>query len=115
MRLKRAPIKVFRGENWKLASDRRWEEGDFDYVPNYHEALKGFRQIGGVEHAVFHLMSGDYGAQPRELCEAVLPDEPSLEERPETGPLPYYRGDPPAGLWGDPDPPKARKRPKFQL
>lgn len=81
MRLKHGEILVFEGANWRLAGDSKWRPQP-RYVPNYWEKPVGLRKIGGVEHAVFQVLTGDFAAQPRTLCEQKLPEEPSEREHP---------------------------------
>jgi hypothetical protein len=75
LRLKRGFGMVFRGENWRLAGDARWERHPM-YVPNGREPLAGTRQIGGVEHAVFRCLDDDFLAQPVAVCELPVPEDP---------------------------------------
>ena len=47
MSLKNGKLLVFKGTNWKLAGDPKWEEHS-SYVVNGHEKLLGERVIDGV-------------------------------------------------------------------
>jgi len=68
MSLKDGKLLVFKGTNWKLAGDPKWEECA-SYVPNGHEKRIGERVIDGVNHVVFRLCDDDFGAQPKTTVE----------------------------------------------
>ena len=68
MSLKNGKLLVFKGTNWKLAGDPKWEEHS-SYVANGHEKLLGERVIDGVVHVVFRLCDEDFGAQPKTIVD----------------------------------------------
>lgn len=75
LKLKRGWGKVFRGENWRLAGDGRWEDHPM-YVPNGREPLAGTRLIGGRDFAVFRCLDDDFLAQPVSTCELPVSEDP---------------------------------------
>ena len=68
MSLKNGKLLVFKGTNWKLAGDPKWEDPS-SYVVNGHEKLLGERVIDGVVHTVFRLCDDDFGAQPKTIVD----------------------------------------------
>ncbi len=73
--LKRGSGRVFSGENWKLASESKWEYQKL-YVPNGCEPYVGSRDIDGQEFSVFKCLDDDFFAQPTEICRLPEPKDP---------------------------------------
>jgi len=68
MSLKDGKLLVFKGTNWKLAGDPKWEEQS-TYIPNGNEKRVGERPIDGTVHVVFKLCDDDFGAQPKTIVD----------------------------------------------
>jgi hypothetical protein len=87
--LKRGSGLVFDGENWQTVSEKRWHWQPI-YVPSQREVFVGRRQLAGQEFAVFRCLDDEFLAQPVNICELPIPEDPVevvFEHEPEEEPM----------------------------
>jgi hypothetical protein len=76
--LKRGSGRSFTGTNWQAISDKKWEVHAL-LVPSGKEKLVGCRLIDDVTHSVFLMLNDEYFAQPTNVCELPMPEDPMTE------------------------------------
>ncbi len=72
--LKRGFGRIFAGENWRLAGERKWTRTP-RFVPTGNEPFQGTRLLDGAEHAVFRCSDDDFLAQLVSVCELPVPED----------------------------------------
>lgn len=89
---------VFKGKNWSLAGDSKWQPHPWNYLANGHEEFVGKKMLKGEQHLVFILCNGDFGAQPEAAPEGSTPRFHELSPSHGLGDL--FVGSLPESVWG---------------
>ncbi len=74
--LKRGSGRHFPGQNWKTAAEKHWVRQHSHIVPSGRETHVGLRELDGVPHAVFQCLNDEFFAQPVDVCEKPIPEDP---------------------------------------